>query len=276
MKPKDSDEALLESIRGKTGGRPPPTVPARGVSRRSIAGTEVTTVASPERHVVYLHGGYHIAGSPAVYRNLASKLASGLQAAVHVLDLPLAPEYPYPAALDRATDAYLHIVESGVDPSTVAIAGDSAGGGLALSLVQRLHARGLPRPGAAVLISPWLDLTCSGESVDVNDFADDMLSAKALRTAAAHYAGDVPLSDYGVSPLFGNVEELPPVFVTIDVSETLLDDTRRLVDRVRTASQIEVDERQGLFHIWPVFTPFVKESRDTVAKIVAFLRRELA
>ncbi len=275
VKPKDRAEDLVASIRRSTDRRPPPTFPARDVSRRTDAGTEVTTVASPERHVVYLHGGYHIAGGPALYRNLASKLSSGLQAAVHVLDLPLAPEHPYPAALQRATADYHRLVDSGVDSSTVAIAGDSAGGGLALALLQRIRAGGLPLPGAGVLISPWLDLSCSGASINTNDNADAMLSATALRTAATLYAADRPLSDPGVSPLFGSLDGLPPLYVTVDTSETLLDDSRRLVERTSGATRIDVEEQSGLFHIWPVFTPFVREARDTVANIVTFLRQEL-
>jgi monoterpene epsilon-lactone hydrolase len=276
VKPTAGDEDLLASIRATTNRRGPPTVPGRRITRETFAGGERTSVASPQRHVLYLHGGYHLAGGPAVYRSLAKKVSAALQGSVHVLDLPAAPEHPYPAALDMAVTTYLHLLDSDVDPSTVAVAGDSSGGGLALAMMQRIRNDGLPLPGAAVLISPWLDLSCSGPSIDENDTSDDMLSATALRTAATLYAQQVPLDDPGVSPLFGCLDGLPPMYVTIDRSETLLDDTRRLVERAGATSSIEAEERAGLFHIWPVLVPYLKEARTTVSQIVRFLDRELA
>ena len=132
-------------------------------------------------------------------------------------------------------------------------------------------------PGAAVLFSPWVDLTCSGGSVDTNDDTDDMLSAAVLRTAAAFYAGHIDLNTPGISPLFGDLSGLPPLFITVDNSETLLDDSLRLVDRCRAVGgRAELQRSAGLFHVWPITVPYVREARRTAAYVVRFLDHELA
>jgi len=270
---------LVSLIRSATDRRPAPTVRVRGVRRRPIGPTELgggtgerTSARNVRRHLVHFHGGYHVGGGPAVYRNLAARLAGGLDAEVFVLDLPLAPEQPFPAALECAWSAYEALVCRGdIDLATVALTGDSAGGGLALAVAQRAAAQEQPMPGALVLISPWLDLTGSAGSLDRNDDHDDMLSAGALRGAAALYAGD-RLGQPEVSPLLGSLEGLPPSFVTVDKSETLHDDALRFLERATAAaSRVDLCETQGLFHIWPVFVPFVRESRRTVSDVVRFL-----
>jgi acetyl esterase/lipase len=284
IKPKSISDRFVEQIRKATDGRPPPSMLGRQVERRPIAvgeygraSGEWVGVAAARRHILYLHGGYYLAGRPGTYRNLAGRLASGLRAEVLLVEYRLAPEHPYPAALDDAIDAYRGLLDTGVDPATVAVAGDSAGGGLALALLQRARSEALPLPGAAVLFSPWVDLTCSGGSVDTNDETDDMLSAAALRTAAALYAGHIDLNTPGSSPLFGDLSGLPPLFITVDSSETLLDDSLRLVDRCRAVgAKAELHQTTGLFHVWPITVPYVREARQTLAAVVSFLDHELA
>jgi acetyl esterase/lipase len=179
--------------------------------------------------------------------------------------------------LDDALAAYQALLETGVDPRAVAVAGDSAGGGLALALLHRLKDEALPQPGAIALLSPWADLTCTNPSLDANDEVDDMLTAAALRDAAALYAGTTPLDDPLVSPALGDLSGLPPMIVTVDESETLFDDARLLVERATEAgTPCELHRTTGLFHVWPVAVPFLPESRATVAQVVAFLDRVLA
>ena len=283
VKPVDVDPDLVDVIRSATDGRPPPTIPVRGVSRRRIhpgelAGVtgERTSVATPRRTIVHLHGGYHVGGGPGLYRNLAARLAHRLDAEVLVLDLPLAPEHPYPAALSHAWTAYEALIDrADLTPTSVALSGDSAGGGLALAIAQRAVGGQAPSPGALVLLSPWLDLTGTASSLDRNDERDDMLSAAALRGAAALYAGTA-LDDPGVSPLHGSLTGLPPSLVTVDASETLLEDSLRFADLARAAgSRVELHRTEGLSHIWPVLVPFVREARRTVAEVVGFLDRTL-
>lgn len=284
MKPTSCGDRLVEETRRRIDRAPVPSLRRRQVGHRPILIDEIgrmhgewVGVPAARRHVLYLHGGYYIAGRPRTYRNLAGHLATGLNADVMILDYRLAPEHPYPAAVEDALAAYQGLVGTGVDPATVAIAGDSAGGGLTLAVLLRAKSEGVPLPGAAVLFSPWTDLTCSGASVDRNDPADDMLSAAALRAAAACYAGPCDLKNPEISPLFGDLSGLPPMFVTVDNSETLLDDSLRLIEQTRAAgTRSELCQTTGLFHVWPVLVPYLREARRTVAEVVAFLDRELA
>jgi epsilon-lactone hydrolase len=277
-------DRFVEESRRRIDGGPLLTILNRRVGRRPIEPDELSStvgewVGAPaaRRHVLYLHGGYYIAGQPRTYRNLAGRLAAGLAADVLLVRYRLAPEHPYPAAVEDGLAAYRAVLDEGVDPGTVAFAGDSAGGGLTLAVLLRARAEDLPLPGAAVLLSPWTDLTCRAPSIDANDEADDMLSAAALRRAAALYAGSSDLADPEISPLFADLSGLPPLFVTVDSSETLLDDSLRLVERARAAgTRVELRQATGLFHIWPFMVPFVPEARRTVAEVLAFLDRELA
>ena len=188
----------------------------------------------------------------------------------------LAREHPYPAAVDDTIGAYRAMLANGVDPRSVAIVSDSGGGGLTMALVLRAEQLGLPMPTAAVVLSPWVDLTCSAASIDQNDSVDDMLSASALRRAAALYAGSVDPATPDISPLLGELSGSPPVLVTVDSSETLLDDSLRLVDRLRACGgRVELQQTTGLFHVWPILVPFLPEARRTVRDIIAFLDTEL-
>lgn len=283
LKPVPADERFVDELRTRTGGVRAPAILGRGVGRRMATEDETggrpgewVGVPAARRHVLYLHGGYYVAGRPSTYRTLAGRFASGLDADVLLLDYRLAPEHPHPAAVDDALAAYRALLDTGADPIAMAVAGDSAGGGLTLALLLRLKAEGVPLPAAAVLFSPWLDLTCASPSVDRNDEADDLLTAAALRAAAPLYAGDRDPADPQVSPLFGDLAGLPPLFVTFDESETLFDDGERLAERAQAAgTPVVTHRRQGLFHAWPAMVPFVREARDTVADVVHFLDREL-
>lgn len=283
MKVTPGGDDFVAQLRRRTDGPSLPAVVGRGAGLRPFADGELGSVSgewvgvpAARRHVLYLHGGYFVAGGPPVYRNLVARLATGLDAAVAVVDYRLAPEHPYPAAVDDAFEAYRALLATGADPSTIAVAGDSAGGGLTLALLLRAAREGAPMPGAAVCISPWVDLTCSSESIDANDETDDMLTADALRTAAGHYARDHDPALPEISPLLGELSAFPPLFVTVDRSEVLLDDARRLAERARAAGvSVELREEDGLFHVWPVMVPYLKEARATVAEMVAFLDRHL-
>lgn len=284
VKPVTWADTTIDADRQRVDGGPTLALLGRGVSVRPLRSGELgdatgewVGVRGARRHVLYLHGGYYLAGVTRTYRNLAGRLARDLAAEVVLLEYPLAPEHPYPAAVEAGATAYRCLLDAGVDPSTIAVVGDSAGGGLTLAVLLRAKAEGLAMPAAAVLLSPWTDLTGSGESIDRNDQADDVLTAAALRAAAAHYAASTPLDDPEVSPLFGDLAGLPPLYVTVDASEALLDDAVRLVERARAAGvPCELEQTTGLFHIWPVLVPILREARATASNVVRFLDRELA
>ncbi len=278
VKPTAWGDGFVEETRRRVDGPQAPTILGRHVTRRALTEAdgpvpgEWVDVQRARRHILYLHGGYYISGGSRPYRNVAARLARPLGSDVRLIDYRLAREHPYPAAVDDANAAYGALLASGTPPSTVAVVGDSAGAGPALALLLRARAEGTPLPGAVVLLSPWADLTCSGASVDRNDAADDMLSAGALRAAAACYAGSFDPADPELSPLFGDLSGLPPLFVTADDSETLLDDALRLDERARSAGTVvQLRRTTGLFHIWPIVVPYVPEARRTVAEAVDFL-----
>src|SRR4051794_23507864 len=241
MKPSVADQSFVRTLRRRTSsGLPARLSDRRRVSRRAIGplelggvGGEWLEVAAPRRQVLYLHGGYYLAGGVKPYRRLAARLASELDARVALIDYRLAPEHPYPAALDDAMSAYRAVLGTGIEPTALGLMGDSAGGGLALATVLGARTAGLALPGALVLFSPWTDLTCTNPSVDRNDESDDMLSAAALRYASAYYAGSHDAADDLISPGLADLTGIPPALVSVDESEALLDDSVNLVDKIR-------------------------------------------
>ena len=283
LKPSAVDDDFAADLRRRITGVRIPSFLGRGVGRRVVEEGELGTVRgewvgvpAAHRHVLYVHGGYYLAGQTQTYRTLAGRLAAGLGADVLLVEYRLAPEHPFPAGRDDVFDAYRAMLDAGADPGQLAVVGDSAGGGLVLALLLRARDEGVPLPAAAVLLSPWVDLSCSSGSVDRNDEADDMLSAAALRRAARFYAGSADPSDPAVSPALADLHGLPPIFVTADESETLLDDALAVEERVRAAGgRCDLRRTTGLFHVWPVFVPVLPEARETVTEIVEFLDREL-
>jgi monoterpene epsilon-lactone hydrolase len=230
-----------------------PTPLAEGVSIRSgrlgrrPAETLTPSGGDPTRTVLYLHGGGFTTGSPATHRALATHLAAASGATVHVLDYRLAPEHPFPAALDDVLAAYRELLDRGAAPARTALAGDSAGGWLALSAALRLRDAGDPRPGALGLISPWLDLRGTAWP---DDRSDAILRPAWLRRCARDFADG---SDPGVAelaPLEADLAGLPPITMHVGSEEILLEDAVRLAHRARAAG-VPVDLRRldGLWHV---------------------------
>lgn len=222
----------------------------------------IRAVESPKRVVLNLHGGAFFMGSPASYRNRAMRLSFRLDAEVFVPSYRLAPEHPYPAALDDALAAFRHVRELRPGAPLV-LTGDSAGGGLCLSLLIRLRELGTPMPNGAILLSPWTDLTTSGRSVDANHGKDLWFSRKHLEAWARYYVGNADNRSPYVSPVFGDLSGLPPLLLLAGEDELLLDDARRVHEsatRAGTASRMLVGE--GMQHDWPLTLPWLDESRQ--------------
>lgn len=230
-----------------------------------------------DRVVLHLHGGGYCMGSPRTHRGIAAALARVARARVFLPDYRLAPEDPFPAALDDAVAAYRWLVEEeGVEPGRMAVTGDSAGGGLAVALLCEARDRGLDLPACYVGLSPWTDLAATGESMTTMDGVDPWLRADLVLPAAAAYAGSVPLEHPRVSPLYADLSGLPPMLVHAGTDEILYDDGRRLVERARDAG---VDASFGAFeHMWHVFHAFpgLPETRWALREIGAFVRRHTA
>ena len=221
----------------------------------------VRAVESPKRVLLNLHGGGFFMGSPASYRARAMRLSFRLDAEVFVPGYRLAPEHPYPAALEDALAAFRHL--RALRPrSPIFVTGDSAGGGLALSLLVKLREVGLPMPAGAILLSPWADLTTSGNSVESNRGRDLWFSRRHLELWARYYVGQANASSPLLSPVFADLSGLPPLLLLAGEHELLLDDARRVH---KAASRAGVDSRilvgEGMQHDWPLTLPWLDESK---------------
>jgi acetyl esterase/lipase len=218
-------------------------------------------VESPARIILYLHGGAFFMGSPASYRNRAMRLSYRCNAEIFVPDYRLAPEHPYPAALDDALAAWKFV--KGFRPNTpILLAGDSAGGGLSLSLLVRLRDLGMTMPNGAFLLSPWTDLTVSGASVDGNRSKDLWFTRRHLETWAGYYAAAADRRSPYVSPVFADFSGLPPLLLLVGEDELLLDDALRVRDAARSVgTDVRVHIGQGMQHDWPLTLPWLDESR---------------
>jgi acetyl esterase/lipase len=252
--------------------------PGRGLEReRSALGgvpVEWTRPRDARGVVYYCHGGGYLVGSPVAYRRFASRLARASHHDVAMIDYRLAPEHPFPAATDDALAGYRALLAAGHDPASIVLAGDSAGGGLALVTLLRIVEAGLALPAAAVLLSPWTDLAATGRSVHENAAADPMLPASRIAEAAAMYAADVPLEHPWVSPLYGDFAGLPPLLVLVGSTEILRDDAVRIAERARAAGvDAELQVWRNAPHVFPVFADILPEGRRAVHHIADFVKR---
>lgn len=219
--------------------------------------------------LLFIHGGGYSLGSAATHRPLAARLARALDRTALVPDYRLAPEHPCPAAIDDLL-AVWRALPRAVQAQAV-LAGDSAGGGLALALSMILRDAGEPLPAALVLLSPWTDLTVSGESVDRLAEHEVMLKRPGLEFMAARYAGALARDDFRVSPLFGRLEQLPPTLIQVGGHEALLDDARRLAQRATGAgvqTTLQIWERQA--HVFQA-TPMLEAASAAIAAIRLWL-----
>lgn len=231
---------------------------------------ESVHAGSPERAVLYLHGGAFLMGSPASYRSRAARVAYRCRAEVFVPDYRLAPEHPFPAALEDAVAAWRHLrtIRRG---RPLFVAGDSAGGGLALSLILRLRDLGEPVPHGAILISPSVDLADPGGH-GAESGTDLWLTREHLRRWFHHYAGKADPADPLLSPIHADLSGLPPFLLLAGADELLLEEGRRMVDRALSAG---VDARllvgKGMQHDWPLTLPWLWESRHAWKVMASFV-----
>jgi len=258
------------------------TWPARGATYTTgnLGGVPVEWVAHPASgargFVLYLHGGAYVVGSPRSHRSLTSRLAQAARVCVATLDYRLAPEHPFPAAVDDAVAAYKALLAQDVSANKIIIAGDSAGGGLALALALRLKAKPLPQPAGIVCLSPWTDLTMSGDSVKSRARQEVMLSGKLGRDSAAQYlAGQDPTLPLA-SPLFADLTGLAPVFIQVGGQEILHDDATRFAQKASAQGvQVTLQTWPNLWHVWQLHGGLMPESDAAIAAIASFVHARL-
>ncbi len=227
--------------------------------------------------LLYLHGGGYAIGSVSTHRGLVTNLsrAGGLRCLS--VDYRLAPEHPHPAAVDDATAAYRFLLEQGHAPERLAIAGDSAGGGLTAATLLALRDAGDPLPGAAVLISPWTDMEATGDSMHTNAEVDPMVERDGLeRMAQAYLAGQDPRAPLA-SPLHARLDGLPPLLIQVGTAETLLDDSTRFAERAKSAGvEVTLEEWEDMIHVFQAFSPLLPEADRAIERIGGWLRERLA
>lgn len=223
--------------------------------------------------MLYLHGGGFVSGSPVTHRPITASLARSTRRRVFSLDYRLAPEHRYPAALDDALAAYRWLLERGDAVHPLVLAGDSAGGGLVLSTLVRVRDAGLPLPAAAVCLSPWADLAGTGESIRSNDGRCAMFRPQNITDFAGAYLGDASPVDPFASPVFADLAGLPPLLLQVGATELLLDDSRRVHEKIQRAggtSRLEVFD--GVFHGWQMLSGIMPEANAALQQVAAFVR----
>jgi acetyl esterase/lipase len=236
-----------------------------------------TPVSAPDRLVLYLHGGAYVAGSPALYRDFIWRVATASRSRVVVPDYRLAPEHPFPAALDDAVNAYRWLLHGGASPQRIALMGDSAGGGLVLGALLRLRDEGAPLPGAAVALSPWTDLALTGESLRRNAGLDAIVDPAEMPRFAGYYLGGADPHTPYASPLYGDPTGLPPTLIQVSDEETLLDDSVRLAERMRAAGcDVSLEVWPRMPHVWQTWARVVPEARRALVRIGAFVQEKCA
>ena len=225
-----------------------------------------------ERVVLYLHGGAYVMGSRNTHRSLASRIARAAQARVLVPDYRLAPEQPFPAAVDDALACWHWLVAEGHAPQNMAIAGDSAGGGLALATLLALKMAEAPLPACAVGLSPWTDLEGTGPTAEPGAVDDPMLDTDGLRASGMQYAA-ADLHNPLAAPLYGDLRGLPPLLIQVGTREILLSDSTRFAEKAQAAGvDVTLEIEAGLIHVWQML-PGVPEAESAIQRIGSFIKR---
>ncbi|MFN3257460.1 MAG: alpha/beta hydrolase [Ilumatobacter sp.] len=242
-----------------------------------LVGGVPAIVATPhavdgDRHLLYLHGGGYSLGSPKSHIAMVARLARQSRAGATVLDYRLAPEHVYPAAIDDCVAAYRDLAGR-IDPRHIVIAGDSAGGGAALATLCTLRDAGDALPACAYLLSPWTDLTGSGDSMRTKADVERVIKPSLLPASAALYAGETPLDHPGLSPLFADLSELPPMLIQTGTDEVLLSDSTRLADRAEQAGvDAQLDLADGMWHVFPMLAGVMPEADAALDHAARFIR----
>jgi acetyl esterase/lipase len=241
-----------------------------------INGMNAVWIDSPEadsqKVILYLHGGGYMEGSLSSHQDLAMRIGKASKARILLIDYRLAPENPFPAALNDAVSAYEWLIENQDIPSShVIIAGDSAGGGLTIATLLRLKELAKPLPSAAICLSPWTDLAMEGDSIKANSNQDKFLKLYDLLFMASLYIQDKYPKNPLISPLYGDLSDLPPLFIQVGSLEILLDDAARLAKKAERAGvDVKLDVWDDMIHVFQAFADWAPEGEEAIKKIGQF------
>jgi monoterpene epsilon-lactone hydrolase len=229
--------------------------------------------------VLFLHGGAYIAGSLNTHRSMAAHIAQHCKLPVLLPEYRLAPEHPYPAAIEDAQAIYAWLIAAeGLPPQRLIVMGDSAGGGLGLALLLRLRQAGQGMPAALVCLSPWTDLQLTGDSLRTRLNKDPFFpDLQALQGCARLYGGEADLGNPEISPVRADLQGFPPLYVQVGDHEILLSDAQRVVQNAREAGvEARLEVWPGMWHVWQIAGPSLPEGRQALARIAAFVREVLS
>jgi acetyl esterase/lipase len=248
-------------------------VTAGGIKAEWVSAPE----AAADRAVLYLHGGGYVIGSINTHRALAASVSRAAKARVLLIDYRLAPEHPHPAAVEDAVAAYRFLLQHGFSPKRIALAGDSAGGGLVVATLVALRDAGEKLPATGVCLSPWIDLECLGDSMKTKAEVDPMVQKEGVLQLAALYLGGKSPRTPLAAPLYADLSGLPPLLIQVGTAETLLDDASRLAERARKAGvNVTYDPWEGMIHVWQLFAPMLDEGKQAIEKFGAFIEKQTA
>jgi len=223
--------------------------------------------------LLYLHGGGYVIGSINSHRDLISRLARASGARALAIDYRLAPEHPFPAAVEDATKAYRWLLRQGVRPENTVVAGDSAGGGLTVATLLALRDAGDTLPAAAVCISPWTDLEIKGETMVTKKDVDPMIRPEDAKGGAERYHGNTDPSHPLISPINADLSGLPPMLVQVGTSEVLLSDSTRLAERAKAAGvEVTLEKWEEMIHVWHFFAFMLPEGQQAIERIGEYVR----
>jgi len=232
--------------------------------------------ASNPGAILYLHGGGYTMGSCHTHRALAARVSAASRTPVFLINYRLAPEHPFPGALEDADCAFHYLLEQGLEASKTIIAGDSSGGGLAVALTLLLRDRQEPLPAGIVCISPWLDLTLSGETILSCAETDPLISRETSLFHAGCYVGQHDPRSPLISPVFADLSSFPPMLIQVGEHEILRSDSLRLAEKARQAGvDMTLEVWEGMWHVWHAYGGLIPEAQRAIDRIGAFVEEQL-
>ncbi len=251
----------------------PEGITVESVTAGSVS-AEILTPLSTEgaRTILYLHGGGYALGSPRSHRHMVANLAVAANAKAVLIDYRLAPENPFPAAVDDAVSVYRWLLDNGTSADQVVIAGDSAGGGLAVATLLALRDQSITLPAGGVCISPWTDLTNSSETYETHATRDPMVTTASINRWTDAYLGDRDPKTPLASPAHADLAGLPPLLIQVGTDEVLLGDSRLLAGNAEAAGvEVKLEEWENMIHVWHWFAEYLDEAGEATAGIATFV-----
>ncbi len=235
----------------------------------------ITPDVAKDRAILYLHGGGYIQGSITSHQDLAQRISKASKTKLLILDYRLAPEHPFPAALEDSVRAYEWLINNeGYNPKNLIIVGDSAGGGLTLATLVKLRDQGVRLPSAAVCLSPWTDLALTGDSIKLKLHEDPFISPDKLMFSSILYLGKIDPKNPFASPLYADFKGLPPLCIQVGSAEILLDDATRLAKRAKEAGvEVQLDIWEDMIHVFQSFAVIAPEGTEGINKIGEFIKK---